>query len=166
MTNNIKKFMDSFSEREEKLLQFSGGNPKVLKDKEYLRVKHRETKAFLASNKKNLTGEEKIWRTVLRAGNRHLEKELYPNRFVRYFQRALNAVTASWKARRAARWEAAMQPADIKNYPMAAPKVVKASSGAKRSFANEQKPLTRIVPKNKYATIEHLKANKGLFIKH
>jgi|GEM_PF-2925914 len=166
MNNNIMKFMDSFKEQEEKLLQFSGGNPKVLKDKEYLKLKHRETKAFLATNKKNLTRDEKVWRTVLKAGNRHLEKELYPNRYVRYFRRAVNAMTVSWKARRDARREVSMQPGVLKTLSMAAPNMVKASNGAKRSVDKEEKPLAKIVSKNKYAAIENLKVNKGLSLKH
>lgn len=167
MSNRIEKFLEDWQKRDAMLLQFNGGNPDVLKNRHYMKVKHKETRDFLAKNKGKLTGNEKVWVTILSTGNRHLEKELYPRRITRYFRRGWGGLIRVLKARASARRESRMlQQSNIFKSPLTqGPQSLgKTTTSIKDSQA--EKPITRISQKNKYAAIQSLKIGKGLTPRH
>jgi len=159
MANRIKKFMDDWKETDNLMVAQAGGDPDVLKDRKYMKQKFRETRAFIRQNSKGLSPQEKRWMLILKVGNRHLEKKLYPNPLIRYGRKGFNSLAVLlFPGQRKKYWDGDIAPKPVKYIPQAnkqqAPKPVKKAVPA----------ITKLVPKNKYAAVDNIKKSKGLSV--
>jgi len=158
MQNKIKKFLEDWRHKDELLLSLNGGDRGVLQDREYLKQKFRETREFIRKNDRGLNSEEKAWMSMLKSGNRHLEKKLYPNRIVRYSRRMVNAVGNFIKNRLPKK--VAIPRQETRFTPTAAN-----NKSTAKATKKSVPVVKRIVQKNKYAALEDIQKSQGMSIK-
>lgn len=151
--------MEGWKYNDEALKSFSGGNEAALRDRQYLKEKLRSTSTFIEANKKGLTKEEKAWLVILKTGNRHLERRLYPNRFVRYTRRAFIASQKALTVRRKKPLSDTFPSDRVRQTDRRNP-VIKADTGKKVSPA-ARPTIVRIPAQNKYEAVKSIKQSKG-----